>query len=780
MRRSTLPCVIVLLLTVLVAGPAAGQMERAPMAPRTVAPVTPAELSEDVPPRRASGRDRAQGDPFEYLSSQSLLDTLGELTAIRPHLGWRQSTTLGEADAMSFVEDRLSRMEFLKRSGLHTWRQPFRTFTGVEFWETSVAIELNGEVFVAPADGMPGHRDWIDLALRIDSDGELNDRRRDPMVVRGRPLVVRSANQLYGLSPDRVSGRVVLLDYAVIDRSIVTFNEAVTRAWVLIEKNPAAVVMITRFSNVNGESHGSFAGDFPAPTWVEVGYEIPVLSLRMEDLEPFGVHGWSDLETLDRVEVTWDVDLFAPGDSQFLAARIPGRDSSRAIILGAHIDSSNTPGAFDDGSGSTALLEVARVLDRAWVIPEVDLILAWFGSHERGLYGSYNFTAHNSQLLDRTIAMLQMDCLGHPLDGITNEIWLETWSFEAQGDGSIPWPAYLQDLASDRGIATRIADVHGLVSDNSSFSGYGVPNANMIFMNPFAPAEVHYGNHLHDPYDGMDLAELEGEPFEQMATVMLAAALHTAADDPDLEVTPAPDRRALFVGSHTEGIHMSPAGLTEFGMTLAWEGFDVDMIPYGEPVTAEALGDADLVVLLPVHDYPTAGGDLSLYDESWQPSEVDVIEQYVADGGVLVLTDHRPPAQVPQPDLRRERGPAGGQRRRRPVRGRLPTDGVADQPGLHNRQPPSGRRRVRYQDGRRQRPRRSARPAVSPWPKSTVKSPRRWCSTAPAPWWCWRTSACSARPRIRRRISPSGGIWHDLPGSRGRLSEYRDVQSALW
>jgi hypothetical protein len=33
-----------------------------------------------------------------------------------------------------------------------------------------------------------------------------------------------------------------------------------------------------------------------------------------------------------------------------LVARIPGLDRSRAAILGAHIDSPNSPGALDDGS----------------------------------------------------------------------------------------------------------------------------------------------------------------------------------------------------------------------------------------------------------------------------------------------------------------------------------------------------------------------------------------------------------------------------------------------
>jgi hypothetical protein len=137
----------------------------------------------------------------------------------------------------------------------------------------------------------------------------------------------------------------------------------------------------------------------------------------------------------------------------------------------------------------------------------------------------------------------------------------------------------------------------------------------------------------------MDLARLEGRAFEDMATIMLSAALHTGGDDPDLRVTPEPDRRAVFVGSHTEGVHMSPAALVDFGMSLAWHGFDVDMVPYGTPVSADELADADLVIALPVHDYPTPEVDDSVYDEAWTDDELDVLEDYVADGGILVLTN---------------------------------------------------------------------------------------------------------------------------------------------
>jgi hypothetical protein len=67
------------------------------------------------------------------------------------------------------------------------------------------------------------------------------------------------------------------------------------------------------------------------------------------------------------------------------------------------------------------------------------------------------------------------------------------------------------------------------------------------------------------------------------------------------------------------------------------------MVPYGTKVTADDLDDADLVIVLPVHDYPSPDYDPTLYDEAWTPDEIDALEDYVLDGGLLILTnsDHR-------------------------------------------------------------------------------------------------------------------------------------------
>ena len=588
---------------------------------------------------QGGGRRGLSGDPFQEISAEKLLATLGDLTRINPHNGWRHSTTRGEAEAIAYVRNRLSRLGFLKSLGLEIEQESFRTYLGIEFRETRIHLSVDGAEVEVPADAPAGHRDQMDLAMRFDSDGELNDRRADPVVVEGPPLIVRTAAEVLGLTPQDVEGRVVFLDYEVIDRVINDRTDAVTYAWELAEQQPAGIVMVTTYSNERGLSHGSFVSDLPAFTWVEVDPMPPVLLVRLEDLDVAGVESWSDLADVDSVRLTWDVDLFAPGESSLLTARIPGADSSQAVILGAHIDSSNTPGAFDNGSGSTTLIEVAQALDRTRTVPPVDLHLVWFGSHERGIYGSANFVSTHSELIDRSLAMLQMDCLGRPVDDIEDFVTLETWTYGRFGDDRMTWPNYLEATAATRGIATLPISYYGLVSDNTNFNAVNLPNANLIYMNPYDILEIHYDNHLHDPYDTVELAGEVDDAFEQMAQVMLTAALHTGEDKPRLRVTPEPDRRALFVGSHTEAVHMSTASFVEFGMALAWKGFDVDTIPYGQPMTAADLEDTDLVIVLPVHDYPSTDGDVTLYDEAWSETEIDALEDYVADGGMLVLTN---------------------------------------------------------------------------------------------------------------------------------------------
>lgn len=84
-------------------------------------------------------------------------------------------------------------------------------------------------------------------------------------------------------------------------------------------------------------------------------------------------------------------------------AWLPGRDSMRVVVIGGHYDScvcavgqsggrdsvATAPGANDDGSGSSAVIELARVFSRAFPRGlETTVIFALHDAEEQGLLGS--------------------------------------------------------------------------------------------------------------------------------------------------------------------------------------------------------------------------------------------------------------------------------------------------------------------------------------------------------------------------------------------------------
>jgi hypothetical protein len=576
------------------------------------------------------------------VSSEHLLATLEEYTAIGAHRGWRSCGSRGEAEAIVFLVDRLAGFGHLVELGMQVERQSFRTIAGMDMWQSRLELMVDAELREVPADAPTGHPYRINLARLFDSDGALIDSEPDPVVVEGSVVDLGSIDDLEALDPGELSGDVALLDYSLVDSQMVDSTEVFNRFLRVVESRPAALVMVTTGSNRILESHGSFVGEASLLSWAQSDPPVPTLFARLEDMAVAGVLDWDDLAAVGSVRVTWDTDIRSPGASGNVVARIPGSDPARAVIVSAHLDSSNSPGALDNGSGSVALLEVARVLDVARIRPEVDVYLVWFGCHERGMHGSPHFAATHQEVLDRALAIIELDALARPLDGIAEAVNLESWSYGRFGDERIPFPEYLSERVARLGVDALTWDMPGLLSDVSGFVGYDVPNAlldNLNFEEMRDFPSLHYPSHWHDPYDTVELAYDVRDVYEDLTRIMLAAVIETPSGAPELRVTPTPDRRAVFVGSHTEALHMSPTALIELGMTLAWSGFDVDLVPYGWHVTAEDLEDADLVIALPVVDYPHDLADESVYDEAWAPEELDVLEAYVDGGGFLVVTN---------------------------------------------------------------------------------------------------------------------------------------------
>ena len=604
--------------------------EPTPTAPKQFAPT--ATLSAQVPEEEGL---------LAALSLDSLLRYVKSLTEIQPYSGWRNSATTGEEDAVRYVASVLDSFTNLKEMGMTVEREDFRVFMATEIWQAELHIRVDDQEYAIPVNPPRGPRDDVEIAASFDSDGRLGDEDPNPLVVTGQTLLVHTENELGSLSADEARNKVVFLDYSLVDRTLWPRNEVESRAAQLIQAQPLALVPVTRWSPYPGESHGSFAYEGSPFYWVNDN-GTPIVVAQLEDMAHAGIDAIADLQRVSEATVILDTDVISPARSRNLIARIPGRDDSQALILGAHIDSPNNPGAMDDGSGSAILLEMARVLNETGYQPGVTTYLVWFGSEELFLYGSSTFAARHQDLLDRTIAMLQIDCLTRPLDGLTGVTTFSYWSYARYGDASYPLNDFLETQAESLGVFARGEDELGAVSDNSVFSGFDVPNANLGYwvMEEAEAGGIHNAGSIHAPYDTEERAREESDTLMAMARIALRTIVELPEMSTDFRTTGPDQGRAVFVGTQTEPTYMGPSALTDFAMALEFSGLDVDLIPFGAALSAEDLEGARIVFALPTIDYPSQeAGSLSQYDVGWTNQEIGILREYVGHGGLLVLVN---------------------------------------------------------------------------------------------------------------------------------------------
>jgi len=106
-------------------------------------------------------------------------------------------------------------------------------------------------------------------------------------------------------------------------------------------------------------------------------------------------------------------------------AWLPGRDTSRVLVIGGHHDScvcsidrfdatSDAPGADDDGSGTSAVVELARVFSRRFPKGlEATVIFALYSGEELGLLGSTHLAARLHTQKYNVVAGMTDDIVGN-------------------------------------------------------------------------------------------------------------------------------------------------------------------------------------------------------------------------------------------------------------------------------------------------------------------------------------------------------------------------------
>jgi hypothetical protein len=139
------------------------------------------------------------------------------------------------------------------------------------------------------------------------------------------------------------------------------------------------------------------------------------------------------------------------------------------VIVGAHLDSWDLgQGALDNGTGSSVVLETARILAKCGVQPKRTIRFVLFTGEEQGLHGSRAFVQKHKDEMARTTAALVHD----------------TGTGKVLGLGWLGRPALKPILEKELVTLTQMGvEVHdrgfGGGSDHASFETAGVPGCIM-------------------------------------------------------------------------------------------------------------------------------------------------------------------------------------------------------------------------------------------------------------------------------------------------------------
>jgi len=230
-----------------------------------------------------------------------------------------------------------------------------------------------------------------------------------------------------------------------------------------------------------------------------------------------------------------------PSSSRNVIALLEGSDpklKSEAVLLGAHMDHLGMaegllhPGADDNASGVSALLEIARAFKASPLRPRRTLIFAFWTGEEDGKFGSGHYVRHPLRPLARTSAYLNLDMIGHPwtaeelrklaleLDPAGAEAFLaRTRPAEFAEPGFAEWAPELGSVLARAGRATGMALHLDRTDGCSGGSDY------RDFARAHVPFVRFFGNYFPEYHEPGDTARnLDPAQVQRMARLAFATA----------------------------------------------------------------------------------------------------------------------------------------------------------------------------------------------------------------------------------------------------------------
>lgn len=190
------------------------------------------------------------------------------------------------------------------------------------------------------------------------------------------------------------------------------------------------------------------------------------------------------------------------------------------IVIGAHMDTldGRMPGAGDDGSGSSSIMEIARVLLASKNPFNRPVYIIWYAAEERGLVGSQHVVEHFLEQSIPVKAAIQFDMTGFRNDQEDPSMWV----FRDYTDKNLS--NFVAELIKTYiKVPVKYSSCGYGCSDHASWMAEGIPAA--------FPCETSFEEHnpnIHSAADTMEL--LNTEHMTNFTKLGLAFAVELASE----------------------------------------------------------------------------------------------------------------------------------------------------------------------------------------------------------------------------------------------------------
>lgn len=298
-----------------------------------------------------------------------------------------------------------------KKLGLKPIMPDGSYFQLVDFWRTGVdpqSIKLSNEKYTAKADEVGvsrnGTADVSGDVVFVTANGEVA-KLTDEVKAAVKDKIVIAVNT------SKLRNMENLLMGADAKTVISIVDKVASPSWTGSSREPSASNTVARFSVAKKALGKFFSGAdlklINATTQPDSISSIPLSGHLSAAAKPI----------IEKIKV---------GN---VVAKLEGSDpvlKDEFIGVGAHLDHLGKrgdvvyPGADDDGSGSTALLHLAKALTTNPVKPKRTVIFMSFYGEEMGLLGSRYFSDNAPIDLTKMVAELQMDMVGRNSTGAQN------------------------------------------------------------------------------------------------------------------------------------------------------------------------------------------------------------------------------------------------------------------------------------------------------------------------------------------------------------------------